>query len=236
MPPKFQSTFIPKGPVANPGVMPPTTRVVHRDLVSFLAKLIFVISLLLAVGVVGYKFYLNYSIQSMGVELDSMRQSIESGAVGELVNLNNRIVAAQSLIKNHTVVTPLFRFLEGSTPQTVRFSDFTYMMGEKGPQIVVKGAARSYGALAFESSLLNKNSDFKNVVFSDIHLDEKGNVIFTMSANVVATFISYEEYLKSKTPAKTPTDTNATTLVVPANTNVSTSTSTSTSPTTNSTQ
>ena len=217
MPPKFQSTFIPKGPIASSstGVVQPVTRVRHIDFVSFLSKLIFGLSILLALGVVGYKWYLNYSIEKMGVELEAAKQEISTGVVGELVNLNNRITSADTLIKNHRALSPLFTFLEASTPKAVRFTEFSYSKGEDGPEILLKGQATSYSALAFEADTINENKDLKNPIFSDIRLDDKGNVTFSLKVQVAPDLVSYQKAINrtpvTTAPVVTPTATTTAT-------------------------
>ncbi len=220
MPPKFQSSFIPKA-----SVMPQTSSVRHIDLISLIAKLILGASVLAAVGVLGYQFYLKYSIQQMGQEVEALRQSLSPQLVQELLDLNNRMVSAQTLVENHKVLSPLFVFLEQSTPQSVRFVEFDYRQSENGPLVILRGEAKSFAALALESANIHKNADLKDPAFSDIRLDSKGNVTFTVRALVSPSLTSYQKFV-NKNPA-TPTAIIYTTPQV-ATTTAATSTATST--------
>ena len=210
MPPKFQSSFIPKGPVgpsvSSVGVIPQARPVRRHDILSFLAKGIFALSILLAAGVVGYKWYLGYSIGKMSAELDVARQEVASGVTGELIRLNDRIVSTETLIENHRVLSPIFAFLQTSTPKSVRFSEFNFVEDMNNePKVVLKGAAKSYASLALEASVIYKNQDFKNPVFSDIRLDEKGNVTFSLEAGISPELISYTKTVgRVATPATAP--------------------------------
>ena len=214
MPPKFQSSFIPKANMI-PEAKPARRRI---DLLSFFTKLVFALAILSALGVIGYRYYLTYSIGRMGQELESIRQSIAPQAVSELLDLDNRIVTTQNLLRGHKALSPVFAFLEQNTPKTVRLTDFTYTQDNKGLEVEMRGEARSFSALALESEAIHKSKDFQNPVFSDIRLDQKGNVVFSMRANLSPDFISYQKMIAqlsakkaTTTPAVTATSTSATT-------------------------
>ncbi len=215
-------------------VLPPTTKVRRIDFISFISKLVFTLSILLALGVVGYKWYLNYSIKKMGLELEAARQEIAGGVVGELVDLNNRITSTETLVKDHQVLSPLFTFFQSSTPKSVRFTELNYSMGETGPQIDARGQATSYSALALESNAISKNTDIKDAVFSDIRLDEKGNVTFAFKAIVTPNFLSYQKAItRQPAPAQTqivPTVATSTATTTGKTATTTPKTSTSTSP------
>ena len=176
--------------------MPPVGVVRQRDLLSFLAKLVFGVSVILALGAVGYKVYLDYSIKEMGAELERTRAELATGEVDEIIRLNDRIVSAEELIENHRMLTPLFAFLEVSTPKSVRFGEFTFIAGTNGPELVIRGDTRSYAALALEAYMISKNKDFHDPVFSDIRLDERGNVTFSLKTGLSPELLSYEREMK----------------------------------------
>ena len=116
-------------------------KIVEKSLVSFLAFTIFTISVLLALGMFGYKFYLKYRIEQMSVDLEEARVAIQPEIIGELTRLNNRIISTRDLISKHRILTPLFEFLEISTPKTVRFSSFSYTATDGGIELKKIGRA-----------------------------------------------------------------------------------------------
>lgn len=204
MPPKFQSSFIPSKPVGgsaaaapsfapHANVIPQAAPVRHHDIVSFAARLIFTLSLIAAAAAVGYKFYLNYSIAQMGRELETLRSQIATSQTNEIIRLNSRITTTEMLVQNHKVLTPVFAFLESSTPQSVSLREFNFATTDKGPQVVIKGLAKSYSSLALEAATIGKNASFKNPQFSDIQLDQNGNVAFTMMATLSPDLLSYQK-------------------------------------------
>ncbi|MDB5254331.1 MAG: protein of unknown function with transrane region [Parcubacteria group bacterium] len=220
MEPKFQSSFIPKGPLATSGSVAGIQP--KRSLVGFLAKAIFVITLILALAVVGYKFYLRSDINKMGADLEAAKAKLDPNVITEISNLNTRIVSTQTLLQNHVVLSPFFDFLQESTLKTVRFNDMAYISDEKGTTMLMHGQAKGYAAVSLQSDAFSKTKYFKNPVFSNLDLDNKGNVVFTFTATVDPSIISYKTAIEggkitvprsltgTTTPAVTGTSTPAT--------------------------
>jgi len=164
----------------------------EKSLFSFLAWIIFNISVVLALGMFGYKFYLKYSIDQMGVDLENARATLQSEVISELTRLDNRITSSRELILAHQNLSPLFEFLEVSTPRTVRFSDFRYSMTPQGLELSMTGEARGYAALALQAEIFDKSPYFKDSIFSDLRLNTKGDVTFSFRAIVDPSLVSYQ--------------------------------------------
>lgn len=199
MDPKFQSSFIPKGPQASSTAGSLTVRNNNKkehSFFSFVSLIIFIISVLLAVGMFGYKFYLKYSINKMGADLDQARATLQPEIISELTSFNNRIISTKELISNHLVLTPVFKFLEASAPKTVRFKDFRYVMTERGIELQMKGEAQGYAALALQADIFSKSEYFKSPIFSDLSLNDKGEVAFSFQTIIDKNLISYEREIK----------------------------------------
>lgn len=171
--------------------MPQARRFAKSDLVTLASTLIFAVSVISAAGVFLYKFYLNQRIAGMEAGLESVRADIAEGGVEELIKLDSRIISTQTLINNHRIISPLFRFLESSTPKTVRFTEFNFSVTEKGPELTLGGVARGYADLALQAELINQNNQFKDPIFSDLNLDQNGNVAFSLKLSVDPLLLSY---------------------------------------------
>lgn len=193
MPPKFESTFIPKGPASSASVMPGAPRKSQRSLLGFIASLIFAISVIAALGSFGYKWYLGYSIEKMKMEFESGKAALDPETVGEITRLNNRILAADNLINKHTVLTPLFRYLEASTIRNVRFTNFHFESTKEGLSLILKGEARGYTALALQAEEFKKVDNLNNPTFSDLRLDDRGNVTFSVESMINPNLLSYRK-------------------------------------------
>ena len=191
MEPKFQSSFIPRGPITSATAAPIPRTPAKKGLLSFLAVIIFSVSVLAAVGTFGYKFYLNYRIDQMGADLETARAALQPEIIRELTRADNRLISAKNLISNHHILSPLFGFLEVSTPKSVRFNDFNYIMTAQGSELHMKGEARGYSVLAQLADIFQRSSHFINPTFSDLRLNENGNVRFSFSATIEPDMISY---------------------------------------------
>jgi nitrate reductase NapE component len=191
MEPKFQSSFIPKGLAASntqAGSVMGRKRE-EKSLFSFLSVVIFIISIFLALGMFGYKFYLKYRIEAMSVELEEARVAVEPEIIRELTRLDNRIVSTRDLINKHLVLTPVFEFLETSTPKALRFNEFRYTKTDKGMKLSMRGEARGYATLALESDILDKSQYFRDSRFSDLNLSDRGDVSFSFAATIDSTLL-----------------------------------------------
>ena len=194
MEPKFQSSFIPKNPAAFTSAGATIGQKVEgRGLLSLLATVVFAISILLAIGVFGYKFYLKYNIDKMGADLEKARATLQSETIDELTRLDDRLTLAKDLIANHQALTPLFEFLEISTPVSVRFSDFHYSTTDQGLELFMRGEARGYAALALQADIFDKSQYLRDFIFSNLSLNERGDVTFSFKATVDPNIVSYEK-------------------------------------------
>jgi hypothetical protein len=192
MEPKFQSSFIPKGPLATSGQMAGIQQTKKHGLFGFIASGIFVISIVLAIGVFGYKLYLRSSITKMGSDLTAAKAKLDPDTIDQISRLNARLIATQTLLDNHVVLSPFFAFLEASTVKGVRFTNFEYTTNEKGITVTMKGQASGYATVALQSDIFGKTKYFKDPTFSNLDLDAKGNVIFSFTAVVDPALVSYK--------------------------------------------
>ncbi|MEK7177032.1 MAG: hypothetical protein AAB719_01950 [Patescibacteria group bacterium] len=209
MEPKFQSSFIPKGPIgpsANTQVAREGGK--SRSILSYVSMIVFVLSVLLAGGVFGYKYYLKYSIENMGTALEEARANLEPETISELTRLNSRLVSTRDLVLTHRAITPLFEFIEMSTPKTVRFNTFSFTATDAGVELSMGGEARGYSALALAADIFNKSEAFKNPVFSNLSLNLKGDVVFSFKATVDPSLVLYSRQTEPVPDAEINTESN----------------------------
>jgi len=191
----FQTSFIPKKPMIE------ERAAVTRSVGFFLVISIFVLFTLLLVsgGFYFYKTVLVKNIASMGNDLSLAKNRFEPERLGELQVLDKRLKAGAEVLNNHIAISPIFEALEAITMKTVRFTKFDYSLGDEKnavAKVKLNGVAVGYRSVALQSDLFAENEYFIDPVFSNLALDNSGNVLFELEFSVDSTFIDYKEILK----------------------------------------
>ena len=181
---EFKSSFIPKEPVTKRR----TIRGASKG--SFMGLITTIIVILIVVGAGGtflYKKFLESSLESKIEELAQAEEKFDPILIEELIRLDRRLSAADTLIESHKAVSNLFEELETLTSQKVRFESFSYSQerGEDGLEIIsLSGMAESFAAVAHQSDVFGEHRQFQDVIFSDLAITELGNVSFRFGATV----------------------------------------------------
>lgn len=173
--------------------------------ISFLLVISIFILFTVAVATSGLYFYKGIIIKQIAEKNDSLirnKNDFETTKIEELQILDKRLRTAKEILEKHIAITPIFKALQELTMKTVRYTRFEYTLGaERDPKINVKmsGVAMNYGSIALQSDLFSKNKNLKEPVFSDLSLDDKGNVIFNLEFTVDSTFVDYKQMLLTET-------------------------------------
>ncbi len=213
MDPQAQTSFIPKRPLADERPLPRQSSV---SVFSLLATILFIASVAGAGMVYFYEKNLTTSVASKKGDLVKAKDAFEDTFLQELQSVDKRITAAQDVLQNHIVVSPLFTALQQLTLRSVQFTKFVYAIDGAGPaanvQVRMSGKAQGYTALALQSDELTKNKYIRDPIFSNLTLDDQGNVLFDLSFSVDPKFVLYGEALarvpaapQSNTPTPVPT-------------------------------
>jgi hypothetical protein len=187
---KFQTSFIPKsnleqGVNSNSGHGP-------MSFFTFIASIIFFISVLVAGGVFGYNKYLENLVVSSKDSLDKNIKSFEPQTIEEYVRLNSRIDSAKKLLDKHIAMSYILDFLEEKTIQSVGFSDLKYDVDSNGEgSLTMNGQAKSYNAIAYQAELFGRERSLKSPLFSNLDVDAFGNVVFNFTTKIDPVFIAY---------------------------------------------
>ncbi|MFA6076931.1 MAG: hypothetical protein WC735_02545 [Candidatus Paceibacterota bacterium] len=206
MEPNFQTSFIPKKPMV-------VERVVTTRSIGFFTVISFFIlfSVLLATGgLFFYKGILAKDIVKMENDLTLARNRFEPSKITELQVLDRRLRASTEILSKHIAITPIFEALSAITMKTVRYTRFSYSFGPdsssqggnekdtKNSKVLIKmsGTAVGYRSVALQSDLFTTKDEGKNFidpVFSNLTLDDKGNVLFDLEFSVDPSFVDYKQ-------------------------------------------
>ena len=186
---KFSTSFIPKTslePVHNSGGKKPL------GLFAFLATIIFFISAVVGAGAFGWDKYLEGKKETMKLDLSKNIKAFEPQTIDQYVRLDNRINAAKELLAKHVAVSYIFDFLQDKSLQSVGFSDFKYNVGPDGVATLnMNGVAKSYNAVAYQSTVFGNERALRGPIFSNLDLDNQGDVVFNFTTAVDPGFIAY---------------------------------------------
>jgi len=149
-------------------------------------------------GLYFYKGILAKNIADLQNNLTLAQNRFEPSKITELKVLDKRLNAATEILANHLTIIPIFNELEQLTMKTVRFTKFSYAAGtDKNAVVDVKmsGVAIGYRSIALQSDLFAQNKNFLNPIFSNLTLDQSGNVLFDLQFSVDPKFVNYKQDL-----------------------------------------
>ena len=193
----FQTSFMPKKPMIEDRAQ--STRPV--GMLAVISVFIFLAIVLATGGLYFYRSYTKATIDRKEADLNKAKGRFEPSKIVELQTLDKRLRASTDVLSNHIAVSPIFRMLEALTMKSVRYTKFSYELGdEKASKITFKinGQALGYRSIALQSDLFTKNKQLLDPVFSNLALDEKGNVLFELGFSVDPNFVNYKQTLKSE--------------------------------------
>ena len=188
----FQTSFIPKKPMIEERAV--SSRPI--GLFTVLSIFIFFIIFIASGGLYFYNEILRKNIVNKESNLQSAKNRFEPSKIIQLQILDKRLKAATEILSNHVAISPIFKSLQAITMKTVRFTKFSYSMGNEKNQnminVKMSGLAVGYRSVALQADLFSKNKFFIDPVFSNLSLDNSGNVIFDLEFSVDPVFVDYE--------------------------------------------
>jgi hypothetical protein len=178
--PSIPTSFVPKQPVS-----PGNKRYSAGTNVLLIISLVVLgIAVFISAGVFLYSAYLASVEKTKGDELVSAQNSVSADTLTQFIRLRDRLNASKTILSQHVMLSQFFSLLENITVQNVHFSSLQVTVAaDRSAQISMLGEARSFNALAAESSTFAAQKNIKSAIFSGIAVDSKtGTVTFTVNA------------------------------------------------------
>ncbi len=192
---RFQTSFVPKQPIA------PQTGGTHKNfytkrssisIFSSLSGILFVLALIGAAGAFFYQVYLSRHIISLTKDLETIRASLDPVIIAQLQRTDLRIETAKQILGAHTTQSPLFAVLEKETLRNVAFNDFTYDTDNtESASLAMNGEARGFSTIALQADLFSQNSHIVNPMFTDFAREDDGFVSFMFKADLNPQLLAY---------------------------------------------
>jgi hypothetical protein len=195
----FQTSFIPKKPIVEEVVTSP------KKSMSFLTIFTIILFLTMALTFGGLYFYqtvLAKNIVDMQASLEKANKRFEVTTIQELQTLDKRLIASGKILSKHLTISPVFKVLQDVTMKSVRYTEFSYDISDKG-KILIKmtGEAEGYRSIALQADLLSSRKELIDPVFSNLTLQEKGNVVFDLEFSVDPSLVNYKQTLEKERPS-----------------------------------
>jgi hypothetical protein len=197
MEPQVSASFIPKKPLVDGG----GPRRSAMGLVVLASLLIFVASLLAAGATFAYTQFLKSSIVSKKDSLAKAQSAYDPAIIEDLMRLDSRIAESKRVLTSHVAPSAVFTFLSLQTLEKVRFTNFDLELeSDGGPTISLDGEADSFSTIALQSDQFGASKVLRDVVFSNLAIDEDGSVNFTVNAKVEDELLLYSKSLITAPP------------------------------------
>jgi hypothetical protein len=179
LPPTIPTSFVPKQPVTAP-----RKRVSGANPFLALAYVVAGVAVVGCFAVFGYQYFLDGVAKKKAEAVSAAQQRIDQATVTEFIRLRDRFTAAVSILNQHVVLSQFFDDLERLTLQGVRFSSLKISVTEDRKALIeMDGTARTFNALAAQSSAFASDKRIKRAIFSGINV--KGtSVEFTLNAEL----------------------------------------------------
>ncbi len=194
----FQTSFIPKKPMVEERAV--ASRPV--GLLTILSIFIFISIVVVSGGLYFYKGILAKNITQMQNDLNLAQNRFERSKITQLQVLDKRLSSSNEILANHIAVSPIFDVLSRETLKNIRYTKFSYdFSGEKNAKVDVKmsGQAIGYRSIALQSMLFSTNAkELIDPVFSNLSLDNNGNVLFDLEFSVDPSFVDYKQMLATQ--------------------------------------
>ncbi len=169
---------------------------------------------LMAAAVFGYEFYLKSAHDAKAAQLTEAQKAVNIDTVEDFIRLRSRLTALETLLDNHVILSEFFDLLEIRTLQSVRFSALRVSVDDdRSAEIQMEGVAKSFNALAAQSTQFAAEKRIKRAIFSDIALNTNGTVGFSLTATVDPRLITSAEVLPGISEPEAPA---SATNIVPA--------------------
>lgn len=186
---KLQTSFIPKTPQGTPERSGKS----RTSLFMMGSIFIFIVSVVLAGAVFGGKKYLADQLVKDKEAFTEAQTKFDSETVDYLVKLSAKIDLAKGILQKHTVILPLFDYLQSNTYKLVRFKSMNLTFSaENTIDVEMKGEAKNFNVVALQSDLFALNKNFKNPIISDVDVATAGGVTFNFKTQVEPSLLLYK--------------------------------------------
>ncbi len=160
-----------------------------KSIVELVLIVVFGVAALIAVGLVGYKYFLSSQIESKKASLASFESQLATFPLEEMRKLSNRIKIINQLVKEHPSANVAFRIVEDSVENHITYKRFDLRYGDsmKSYQLQLDGVAPDYKGIAQQVDTFKRKpytTYIQNVGIDGLQPDPSGKITFGLRAGI----------------------------------------------------
>ena len=160
---------------------------------------VFSVSLILWAGLkFGYETYLSSQIQKLNGDIQKFNQQISADDRAKLVTFYSQLQNLKTLLNKHTLLTPVFMWLENSTLPQVSYARLSY--SPETAQLALNGVARTPSDLTTQLKIFENAPGVSKVSFNNITSSATGTWAFDLIILFNASFTVGSTPLQNQTP------------------------------------
>ena len=178
---EFNASFIPKKEVQAKRVRRSSP---GANIFLLIGVIIFLTSLLASLGVWLWATQLDAANSRVLQTLEKNRENYAIGAIQEFLDVHNRLRAADIILQNHIVVTPIFDILEEHTLTDIYLTNFSFAVQGNDVTIQARGYAPTYAHVALQADEYSSNNLIKELILSGVNQARDGGIQFDLSFSV----------------------------------------------------
>ena len=204
MEPRFNSSFIPKAPLAGQSSdLPKKKRGKNTNLAPIASGIVFILALATTGGLLVYEQVMVSSITNKVEQLEDIQARIDPNLIAELERYANRLEGARALLDAHLAPSFLEELLAQTTlSQGMRFESLQFdRAGDSAVQLRLEGQSANLESLVLQSDVLNDLFLIEELFISDVFLEknemtgETTAVSFTASSRVLPEALRFTDLL-----------------------------------------
>lgn len=198
------------------------------NIFTFLAMVIFLATLTLAIGVFFYHRYVEQNLEGQKKALADFKDRFALSAendIREIQLLEDRFMLAKSLLDNHLALTSLFAAIEERTQENAQITTFSFdRRPSGGAAIALTGEAASFNTVALQQREYVAESAFQDgsVAIKGVTVSEGGEdasseppVVFSVDAELDTGEVAYKAPLATTTTGEPSFGTTTSTTTTP---------------------
>jgi hypothetical protein len=180
--PSIPTSFVPKAPETG---SPRRFKRGGFNIFLAVASAALFVTIVLAIGTFLYSKLLTSESATKGQQVIAAQNSLNQDTLDQLLRLQSRLSASESIINQHVALTQFFTLLSSITVQDVNFTSVTITVNtDRSATLAMTGVAQDFNALANESNLFAAQKGIKNAVFSGFTLNKDNTVTFAIAGSL----------------------------------------------------